>query len=465
MMTPAVSKVVRIVCVTLLIACGVTAGSAAASEWPAWRGPNQTGVADETGLVSSWSRAGDNLIWKVDLVGRSTPVVFEGRVCTNARVGDALTKQERVGCWSAETGKSLWDRRLSVFNTTVPFSRVGWGSVAGDPDTGYLYALNVDGQLTCFDRDGKIVWRWRLGEELGRASGYGGRTSTPVIDEDRVILGLISSIWGDLGGAPRHRYIALDKRTGTVLWISTPGGNVFDLNTQAIPVVAVINGQRLIIDGNADGWVYALKARTGEKVWSFQLSKQAINTAVVVDGPMVYATHSEENIDENTMGRVVAIDGTGSGDVTRTHERWRVNELGVGFSSPLIHQGRLYVVDNSANLFALEAKTGKVLWQHSLGTVGKASPVWADGKIFITEVNGRIHILQPEASGVKTLDDELIEVAGGRAAEIYGSVAIAYKRAYFTTEEGLYCIGDKNAPFRLDRGRPVQLPTARRRRR
>jgi hypothetical protein len=232
---------------------------------------------------------------------------------------------------------------------------------------------------------------------------------------------------------------------------------VFDLNTQAIPVVAVINAQRLIIDGNADGWIYALKARTGEKVWGFQLSEQAINTAVVVDGNMVYATHSEENIDENTMGRVVAIDGSGTGDVTKTHERWRGNELGVGFASPLFHQGRLYVVDNSANLFALDAKTGKLLWQQSLGTVGKASPVWADGKIFVTEVNGRVHILQPEASGVKTLDDDLIEVSGGRAAEIYGSVAIAYRRAYFTTEEGLYCIGEKNAPFRIERGRAVQL--------
>ena len=449
---------VRLAPAILALSLIFTASVARASEWPSWRGPSQNGVSDETDLISSWSTDGDNLIWRADFVGRSTPVVFDGRVCLSGRTAEGVPKQEVVTCWNAENGRPLWERRFNVYNTTVPFNRVGWASVVADPETGYLYAHGVDGLLICFDRDGQTVWEWRLGEDFGRASGFGGRTHAPMLDEDRLILTIIGAHWGDHGGGPRHRYFAFDKRTGDVVWVSKPSNNnAADLNTQSTPVAAVINGQRLLIGGYADGWIYAIKARTGEKVWEFHLSKRGINTSVVVDGTTVYAAHSEENLDEGTMGRVVAIDSTGSGDVTQTHEKWRVNELSVGFSSPMIHDGRLYVVDNSANLYAVDSSDGTILWRHSLGTVGKTSPVWADGKLYMTEVNGNIHILQPGPNGATVLDEEHVEMEDGRYAEIYGSFAVAYGRLYFTSEEGIYCLGDRRAAFRAEPGPPVEL--------
>ncbi len=434
--------------VTLLVSLlALPAGSMAAQDWPSWRGRMQTGVSEQTGLVSSWSVGGENLIWFQEYIGRSTPAVFDGRVCANGRTGEGVAKKEIVTCWDAEDGTKLWEHPFAVFNTTVPFNRVGWGSVTGDPDTGTLYAMNVDGHLHAFDRGGEIVWSWRLGEDLGRASGYGGRTSTPIIDEDRLVLSVIGSAWGELGGPPRHRYVAFDKATGQVRWVATPGGTPADLNTQSVPIVAVVGGQRLLIDGNADGNIYALQARTGKKVWEFHLSKRGINVSPVIDGDTVFIAHSEENLDAGTMGRVVAIDATGSGDITATGERWRINELAVGFSSPLIKDGRLYVIDNSANLVAIDAASGAVVWEHSVGTVGKSSPVWADGKLYVTEVNGNVHILEPGADGATELDSDDVEVAGGREAEIYGSFAPAYGRLYVTAESGVYCIGDPDAPF------------------
>ena len=455
------ARIAPSILVLTLILFILTGSAARASQWPSWRGPSQNGVSDETGLISSWSTDGDNLIWRADFVGRSTPVVFDGRVCASGRTREGIAMQEVVACWNAENGQPRWERRFDVYNTTVPFNRVGWASVVADPETGYLYAHGVDGLLICFDRDGQTVWEWRLGEDFGRASGYGGRTHTPTLDEDRLILSVIGAHWGDHGGPPRHRYFAFDKRTGDVVWVSKPSNNnVADMNTQSTPVAAVINGQRLLIGGYADGWIYAIKARTGEKVWEFHLSKRGINTSVVVDGTTVYAAHSEENFDEGTMGRVVAIDATGSGDVTPTHEQWRLNELPVGFSSPMIYGGRLYVVDSSANLYAVDAAEGTILWQHGLGTVGKASAVWADGKIYMTEVNGNVHILQPGPTGVTALDEEHVEMPDGRYAEIYGSFAVAYERLYFTSEEGIYCLGDRRAAFRAEPGRPVELAEA-----
>ena len=433
---------------TVLVSCLVLlADAAAAQDWPSWRGRQQTGVSDQTGLVSSWSADGENLIWFQEYIARSTPAVFDGRVCANGRTGDGVEKKEIVTCWNAENGSKLWEHTFSVLNTTVPFNRVGWGSVTGDPETGRLYALNVDGHLHCFDRDGDVVWSWRLAEDLGRASGYGGRTSTPIIDEDRLILGVIGSAWGSLGGPPRHRYVAFDKLTGRVRWVSTPGGQPADMNTQSVPIVAVVDGQRLIIDGNADGHVYALQARTGVKVWEYHLSQRGINVSPVIDGTTVYVAHSEENVDRGTMGRVAAIDATGRGDVTASGERWRIDDLAVGFASPLIHDGTLYVIDNSANLVAIDAASGAIRWEHSIGNVGKASPVWADGKLYLTETNGNVHILRPGPDGPAVLDHDELAVADGRYAEIYGSFAPAYGRLYVTAESGIYCIGDPDAPF------------------
>ena len=439
--------------VAVVVPCLVfLAAGAVAQDWPSWRGRLQTGVSDQTGLVSSWSPDGENLIWFQEYIGRSTPAVFDGRICANGRTGEDVTEKEIVTCWNAEDGTKLWEHTFAVVNTTVPFNRVGWGSVTGDPDTGHLYALNVDGHLHCFDRDGEIVWSWRLAEDLGRASGYGGRTSAPIIDEDRVILSVIGSAWGSLGGPPRHRYVAFDKATGRVRWVSTPGGQPADMNTQSVPIVAVVDGRRLIIDGNADGHVYALQARTGAKVWEFHLSQRGINVSPVIDGTTVYIAHSEENVDEGTMGRLVAIDATGSGDITSTGEQWRVNELGVGFSSPLLNEGVLYVIDNSANLIAVDAGGGAVLWEHSIGNVGKSSPVWADGKLYLTETNGNVHILRPGPDGPTVLDHDELAVADGRYAEIYGSFAPAYGRLYVTAESGIYSIGDPDATFAAEAG-------------
>ncbi len=428
------------------LAATLTWSAAEASEWPHWRGPFQNGVSPETGLISNWSPDGENLIWKADFVGRSTPIVLNGRVYVIGRSGKDITEQERVACFDAETGIVVWDHAFNVYHTTIPFNRVGWASLAGDPETGNIYAHGVQGTFICYDRDGKILWSRSLTEEVGRISGYGGRTHTPFVDGDLVVISFLNTSWGShMPG--RHRYYAVDKRTGETVWISTPGGPPKD-TTYSTPVVAEINGQRVLVAGNADGAIYALKMNTGEMVWKFQLSKRGINSSVVVEGSRVYASHSEENMDNTSMGRVVCIDGTGTGDVTKTHEVWRFDESTVGYTSPVVHDGSLYFVDNSANLHRVDAATGKEIWVHNVATVGKGSPVWADGKIFANDVNGTFEIIRTGAEP-ESLDKDRLTMPEGRFAEIYGSPAIAYKRIFFTTEGGLYCLGDPMARFVL----------------
>ncbi|MEM1206070.1 MAG: PQQ-binding-like beta-propeller repeat protein [Acidobacteriota bacterium] len=438
----------RVACWSLLLLLLVPA--VATAQWTHWRGPQQNGVSDATGLISSWSKDGANLIWRRDFTGRSTPVLVDGRVCANGRAGEDILRQEVVACWDAGTGEPLWERRFNVYHTAVPWNRVGWGALAADSETGHVYAQFVNGRFVAFAPDGDIAWEWRLHEDFGRFSGYGGRTNTPVVDEDRVITHVISASWGSNRGGG-DRWVAFDKRTGEILWVSEKGSRLKDLNTYSTPSVAEIDGRRQLIGGGADGWLYGLDVRTGEQIWRFHLSQRGLNSSPVVDGTKLYAAHSEENIDTGVMGRVVGIELAGaSGDITKTGEMWRIEELQAGFVSPSVKDGVVYIADNSANLFALDGKTGEEHWEVNYGTVGKGSPVLADGRIYLTEVNGHVVVIDPKKAEV-TSNVEL-EMPDGRYAEIYSSIAIGYGRLYFTTEEGIYSLGDPSAPFDASAG-------------
>ena len=424
----------------------VSAFTASAADWPQWRGPNGNSTTTETGLISTWSPTTlENVVFRIPYVGRSTPAVFEGRVCASGR---ADGRYETISCFSAKDGSKLWERRFVVHNTTIPFSRVGWASVAGDPETGYLYSQNGDGQLMAFDRTGKTVWQLRLGEEMGRSSGYGGRTHSPLIDGDSLIVSIVGASWGEQ--APlRQRYASLDKRTGKVQWVVSPStAAVEDFNNQANAIVGVIGGERLMIGGGADGWIYAIRARTGEPVWSYRFSPRSLNAPVTIRDGVVYANQGDEPIEGGFMGQVIAIDGSLKGDITNTGRKWHSDGITAAFAAPLLDGNRMYVTDNAGNLHALDAATGARLYETNLGTIGRGSPTLADGKIFATEVNGNVHILKPLADKFETLSHVQLKMPEGRHVEVWGSVAPAYGRLYLMTENFLYCLGDKKAAYK-----------------
>ena len=216
-------------------------------DWDAWRGPYQNGVSLETGLTSSTK----DILWRIPKGGHSTPVISGGRIFAVRVVGEGIKQQEQIFAVDAATGKDVWEYSFNCFHTDVTNSRVGWASVTVDPETGNVYSNGVEGLVLCLSRDGKLIWSQSSTELYGRVSGYGGRTYTPLIDEDRVIVAFNNSAYGSLTPGA-HRFVAFDKRTGDILWWSTPGNRPED-PTYSNPVVGVIGGQRLVIAGNADG--------------------------------------------------------------------------------------------------------------------------------------------------------------------------------------------------------------------
>lgn len=430
----------------LLAALIFPSPSARAAEWAAWRGFGADGVAASAGLPKAWSADGENLLWKAPYGGRSTPIIVEGRVCLIRLAEPETTErwQEQIVCLDADTGDVAWEHRYNVFQTDIPHHRVGWASLAGDPATGNVFAHGVEGMVIAFDPRGNILWQRSTSEEIGRISGFGGRTVTPVLDGDLLVVSFLSAGWGATF-IPRHRFYALDKRTGETVWLATPGKAPYD-TTYSVPVVRVIDGERLLIAGNGDGGIYALQVNTGRKVWAFPLSKRGINSSVVVDGAIVYASHSEENVDASTaMGRIVALDASQVAD-GQPKQLWAVDGYAAGYASPALQNGILYHVDNSANLAAFDATDGRLLWKRNLGIAQRASPVIGDGKLYVSDVDGKLHILQLAGrDGPRETDLDEFKNADGSATQINGSPAIADGRVYFATNNMLYCIGAPQA--------------------
>jgi outer membrane protein assembly factor BamB len=413
---------------------------AVANDWAEWRGPARDGISLEKGLPTKWSPTGDNVAWKVPYGGRSAPIVVGNHIYLQNTAGKGETEQERVMCFNVDNGKLLWEHRFNVYLSDVPPHRVGWASPVGDPQTGNVYVFGVGGTLLGLTKDGNVLWERSLGEDFGLLTTHGGRTVSPIIDGDLVIISGVTFQWGEHGRGA-HRFMAFDKKTGETMWISAPGGRPYD-TTYAPPIIVNVNGTRLLIQGASDGVVHAIKPQTGEPVWKYEISKRGLNTGVVVHGNTAILTHSEENLDSSEMGMMVAVDAASKGEIKKAQAKWILYGWQGGFSSPVLDGDRLYHVDNGANIAAFDVNTGKQLWLHNLGTIQKASPVFADGKLYVGTENGKFFILKPSATGVEVLDEDQLGTEALPEA-IIGSVAVSNGRVFIVSDSHLYAIGKK----------------------
>jgi len=415
-------------------------------DWPELRGPGRDGVSRETGLINSWKLNGENFLWRVPYGGRSTPVVMGNRVYVQNPAGRGAQLQERVMALDADSGKVIWEHRINMFQSDVPAHRIAWASPAVDPETGNIYVLSGGAEAIALSPDGKRLWSRSFGEEFAAFTTHGGRTMSPVIDGDLVIVSGAFSNWGS-AAARAHRFVALDKRTGEVIYVSNPGGRPYD-TAYAPPVIANVNGMRLLIDGLGDGAVHAIKAQTGQKVWSFTAAKRAINTGVATSGNTVFLTHGDENLEGVELGLIAAIDGSQTGDIKTT--KWAIRGTEFGYSSPVIDGTRLYQLDNGSTLRAYDIATGKQLWTLPLGLAQKASPVLADGKLYVGTDGGNFFIVRPHADRGEVLSrvdlpNSTNSCCGseGTAEQVLGNVAISRGRIFFMSSDAIYAIGSK----------------------
>ena len=411
-------------------------------DWPYWRGPRMNGQSAETGLVSDWDPKGgpdSNVLWKRDDLGtRSSPVVFQDRVYMQCRHNpESDREQEKIVCVDAKTGDTIWEKAFSIYLTDVPDTRVAWSAPVVDTETGNVYALCVCGLFVCLDgKTGEVIWDHSMSEEFGLLTTYGGRTNFPIVFEDLVIISGVIIGWGEQA-KPSHRFFALDKRNGQIVWNQGTRPLPHD-TTYSAPILTAFNGQAALVFASGDGGVHAFQPRTGKPIWKYDVSGRGINTTPLVVGDKVFCGHPEENLDSTAMGAIFALNGAATGDLTGTpNELWRIKEMFVGRAAPLQIGDYLYVIDDRAKLHVLDPETGEESDTERMGTMQRSSPVYIDGYIWNIENNGRWFILKPR-------NDQITAAKKGRlpsGENSDGSIAVSNGRIFIPTSGALYCVG------------------------
>ncbi len=163
-----------------------------------------------------------------------------------------------------------------------------------------------------------------------------------------------------------------------------------------------------------------------------EVSKRAILNSALVRDNVAYITHGEENMDTTEMGMIAAVDATKTGVLTADAFKWKTHGFLPTFASPVMDDERLYTVDNSAIVGAFDLKTGARLWDKTLGTLQKGSPLLADGKLYVGTENGKFFILKPSATGVEVLDEDVLGTRR-RPEAIVASPIVADGRVYVTS--------------------------------
>ncbi|MEZ6139577.1 MAG: PQQ-binding-like beta-propeller repeat protein [Zavarzinella sp.] len=444
--------------------------TAMSTDWIHWRGPYQNGFVPETGLPDDWngSRVGkENLIWKIPMGSRSTPIVMDGKLYLFGAEGDVprvqtqaekLLTGEKVSCLDAATGKELWSRVFNVYLTDIVTNRLAWSPMTADPVKKQIYFHTTGGYLVCLNDKGETVWQRQLTEEFGRVTGYGGRVSGPICDSGLVIIGMANAAWGDRGRGG-NRFVAFDQNTGEVVWWSDTTARLFGTYASNA-VIAVINGERLLLSGGADGCLHAFQVRTGKRIWSYYFAEGIINPSPVVVGNLVLLAHGVENPGGGDLGRVICVDASKIKD-GEPELVWEFRDgTRFGLSSLATDGKLLYVPDDAGKLFCFDIfkkptsnKSNKFLWKFNYATLSRGAPVIADNKIFITAPDARFHIIQ--LNGKKEPEDThetkfRAPPGGSGLVEVHSTPAIVDGRIYLSTRDETFCIGDpkwKGKPY------------------
>jgi hypothetical protein len=206
----------------------------------------------------------------------------------------------------------------------------------------------------------------------------------------------------------------------------------------------------MFFSGGSDGAMHAIKIATGEPVWNWLVSKRGLNTAALVVGDDVIVSHSEENVISNEMGMLAAVPTASTGVLSDKGARWLVRGVQAGYASPVTDGERIYILDNGGVLLAFDLKSGKELWKEALGTIAKASPVLADGKLYVGTENtgdagGKFYIVKPGADKAEILDQDWLGTPQ-KSEQIIASPIVARGRVYLTSMDATYAIGPKTVP-------------------
>jgi outer membrane protein assembly factor BamB len=416
-----------VVLLTLIFCFNLQAQSSA--HWPQWRGPFFNGMA-RGDAPSVWSDT-TNIKWKTEIPGRgfSTPAIWGDRIFvttaipTGSGAGTVVEQRFEVLSLDRKTGKIIWQKTARTAMPHEGYHRA-YGSFASNSpvtDGKYVYASFGSRGIYAYDFNGKLIWEKDLGVQMKMRLAFGEGTA-PLLFGDRLFV-----VFDHEG---ESFMVALDKRNGKELWRVSRN----ERSSWSTPLAVEHNGRTEIVV-SATNRVRSYDPETGKVLWeSGGLGANVIPVPVHQNGVVyVMSGYRDPKLMAIKLGRQG--DLTGSDAIVWSHTR------GLAYTaSPVLHEGKLYVVTDNGMLSAFNATTGETYYAQTRLPKGynlKASPIGANGKLYLATEDGDVVVVKMgekfEILSTNTLTDQVF----------IATPVIAAGELYLRSKTTLFCIAEK----------------------
>jgi outer membrane protein assembly factor BamB len=376
----------KTICSLLLLA------AAARADWPQFRGPTGDGHATAKGLPLTWSET-ENIKWKVEIPHRgwSTPVVMGGQVWITTATLDG--HDFFAICLDAATGKILFNEKLFHCDNPEPLGNAVncYASCSAAVEPGRVYVHFGTYGTACLDtKTFKTLWQ----RTDINCRHYRGPSSSVVLFENLVIL--------TMDGADVQYHIALDKQTGKTIW-KTNRSVLFDDSIgfakfakdgdlrkgHSTPLIVTLAGKLQMLSPGAKAG-YAYDPRTGKELWRIEYQTSWSSAPMIVafrDLALVITGLGKTEL--------YAVRADGKGDITKTHVAWKLDKGIAKTASPVVVDNLFYMVRDDGVITCLDPATGDQVWSQPVGGTFAGSPVYADGRLYFANQQGKTFVLKP----------------------------------------------------------------------
>lgn len=393
---------------------------APADNWPQFRGAEGTGHATARNLPDRWSEK-ENIVWKTAIHDRgwSSPVIYGNQIWLTTASKDG--RQLFALCLDRQTGQIIRD--LKLFEVATPQYAHPFNSYASPTpviEDGRVYITFGSPGTACIDtKSFRVIWQ-RADIECNHFRGAG---SSPIIFRNLLLM--------HYDGSDHQFAIALDKRTGRTVWQTRRTVDFRDLNEKGVPAaegdyrkafatphVATINGRLEMISLGSRA-AYGYDPLTGRELWRVEEHEQfSASTRPVLGHGMIFFPTGF------SVGQLFAVKTGGSGNITGSHVAWRYKRGVSNKPSILLIDDLIYMIGDTGILSCLEAKSGALVWMKRIGGEFSASPIYADGKIYLIDEAGKSTVIRPGREFDLVAESTLDEGALASPAAVDGALFI-----------------------------------------
>ncbi len=425
---------------TLLVLClpFTLAGSAAADNWPAWRGPHGDSACREQNVPFIWNEQ-INVQWKAPLPGpgASTPAIWQDAVFVTCQQDSALlllrlNKKDGKLVWRQDVGQGEIARKAD--RGAQKFHRLHNLASPSPVTDGEVVVVHFgNGLLAAYDFSGQQLWKRNLQEDHGDYTIWWGHANSPVLVGDLVISVCMQDSLADQRDKLANSYlVAHDKRTGRVKWLRNrlTGAKAEQGDSYTTPILRRIGDsvELIVMGGNV---LDAYDPLTGEQRWSLpDLNGGRTITGPTYAGGYVFTTRGMRG---DLLAVQIGQEEGARGELPRRAIRWKYSDGTPDSCCPVVWGDLLFTIADNGIARCVDAATGRLRWKHRVDGSYKASPVAAEGRVYFLNQSGLCTVVSASTRYNKLAENQLDDIT-------IASPAISDHRVFIRGEKSLYCI-------------------------